>query len=106
MFKEGFKTMLSTPIGRLRTMGFLEGMSLLILLFIAMPLKYMANIPMAVTIVGSIHGGLFVLYILVLAYVTFVLRWSAKWAAAGLVVAFIPFGNFFYDLGLRSYEKK
>lgn len=98
--------MLSTPIGRLRTMGFLEGMSLLILLFIAMPLKYMADIPMAVTIVGSIHGGLFILYLLVLAYVTFVLRWSIKWTTAGLVVAFVPFGNFFYDRGLRRYEKK
>ncbi|KKJ79704.1 putative membrane protein YdzA, partial [Bacillus subtilis] len=48
--------MLHTPIGRLRTMGFIEGMSLLILLFIAMPLKYWAGLPLAVTIVGSVHG--------------------------------------------------
>lgn len=60
-----------TPIGRLRTMGFIEGMSLLILLFIAMPLKYWAGLPLAVTIVGSVHGGLFILYLLVLAYATF-----------------------------------
>lgn len=53
--------MLHTPIGRLRTMGFIEGMSLLILLFIAMPLKYWAGLPLAVTIVGSVHGGLFIL---------------------------------------------
>ena len=45
--------MLQTPIGRLRAMGFIEGMSLLILLFVAMPLKYWAGYPMAVTIVGS-----------------------------------------------------
>lgn len=49
--------MLHTPIGRLRTMGFIEGMSLLVLLFIAMPLKYWAHHPLAVTIAGSIHGG-------------------------------------------------
>ena len=55
--------MLQTPIGRLRLMGFIEGMSLLILLFIAMPLKYWADYPMAVTIVGSVHGGLFILYL-------------------------------------------
>lgn len=41
--------MLHTPIGRLRTMGFIEGMSLLVLLFIAMPLKYWAHHPLAVT---------------------------------------------------------
>jgi integral membrane protein len=87
-------------------MGFLEGMSLLILLFIAMPLKHMAGIPLAVTIIGSIHGGLFILYILVLAYVTFAVKWPYKWTAIGFVAAFIPFGNFFYDKGLRNYEKK
>ncbi|MDQ0926299.1 integral membrane protein [Bacillus atrophaeus] len=74
--------MLQTPIGRLRTMGFIEGMSLLILLFIAMPLKYWADLPLAVTIVGSVHGGLFVLYLLVLAYVTLSVKWSLKWSAA------------------------
>ncbi|KAA6449609.1 DUF3817 domain-containing protein [Bacillus swezeyi] len=97
--------MLQTPIGRLRTMGFIEGMSLLILLFVAMPLKYWAGYPMAVTIVGSLHGGLFILYLLVLLYATFVLRWSLKWPAAGLIVAFVPFGNFLYDRGLKKYDK-
>ncbi|MDI6567190.1 hypothetical protein QL295_22150, partial [Bacillus subtilis] len=45
--------MLHTPIGRLRTMGFIEGMSHLILLFIAMPLKNWAGLPLAETIVAS-----------------------------------------------------
>ncbi|ASB90986.1 DUF3817 domain-containing protein [Bacillus sonorensis] len=96
--------MLQTPIGRLRAMGFIEGMSLLILLFVAMPLKYWAGYPMAVTIVGSLHGGLFIIYLIVLLYVTFTLRWSLKWPAAGLVVAFIPFGNFLYDRGLKTFD--
>ncbi|MCG8397574.1 DUF3817 domain-containing protein [Bacillus atrophaeus] len=96
--------MLQTPIGRLRTMGFIEGMSLLTLLFIAMPLKYWADLPLAVTIVGSVHGGLFVLYLLVLAYVTLSVKWSLKWSAAGFVAAFVPFGNFLYDRGLRNYK--
>ncbi|MBU8685444.1 DUF3817 domain-containing protein [Bacillus haynesii] len=97
--------MLQTPIGRLRLMGFIEGMSLLILLFIAMPLKYWADYPMAVTIVGSVHGGLFILYLFVLLYATFVLGWSVKWPAAGLVAAFVPFGNFLYDRGLKKYDQ-
>lgn len=96
----------TTSIGRLRQAGFVEGMSLLILLLIAMPLKYMADIPMAVTIVGSLHGGLFVIYLLILAYVTFKVRWHLKWSVAGVLVAFIPFGNFIYDRVLRKFETR
>lgn len=96
--------MLHTPIGRLRTMGFIEGMSLLVLLFIAMPLKYWAHHPLAVTIVGSIHGGLFIVYLFVLAYAAFSVKWPFKWSAAGFIAAFIPFGNFFYDRVLRNYK--
>ncbi|MDA7026522.1 DUF3817 domain-containing protein [Bacillus sp. CLL-7-23] len=95
--------MLQTPIGRLRLMGFIEGMSLLVLLFVAMPLKYFADYPLAVTIVGAVHGGLFIIYLLVLLYATLMLRWSLKWPATGLIVAFVPFGNFLYDRRLKTY---
>ena len=44
-----------------------------------MPLKYWAGLPLAVTIVGSVHGGLFILYLLVLAYATFSVKWPLKW---------------------------
>lgn len=74
-----------TSISRLRKAGFIEGMSLLTLLLIAMPLKYFADIPMAVTIVGSLHGALFVIYMLILAYVTFKVRWHLKWSIAGFL---------------------
>lgn len=84
-----------TPIGRLRTMGFIEGMSLLILLFIAMPLKYWAGLPLAVTIVGSVHGGLFILYLLVLAYATFSVKWPLKWSICRLRRRFRPIRKFF-----------
>lgn len=98
--------MLQTPIGRLRAMGFIEGMSLLFLLFVAMPLKYWAGYPMAVTIAGSLHGGFFILYLTVLLYATFAVKWSLKWPAAGLLAAFVPFGNFLYDRGLKTYDQK
>lgn len=100
----GGSCMLHTPIGRLRTMGFIEGMSLLVPLFIAMPLKYWAHHPLAVTIAGSIHGGLFIIYLAVLAYAAFTVKWHVKWSAAGFIAAFIPFGNFIYDRGLRNYQ--
>lgn len=50
---------LSTPLGRLRVLGLCEGWSFVILLCIAMPLKYFADLPLAVRIVGMAHGVLF-----------------------------------------------
>ncbi|WP_166805778.1 DUF3817 domain-containing protein [Jeotgalibacillus sp. R-1-5s-1] len=95
--------MMKTDIGRFRMMGLLEGGSLLILLFIAMPLKYMAGIPEAVTLVGSIHGFLFVVYVMLALYTTFKIRWHFMWLFSAVAVAFIPFGNFVLD---RRIEKK
>lgn len=97
--------MLSTPIGRLRFVGFLEGMSYLILLGIAMPLKYWAGMPLAVRIVGSMHGGLFVLFFAAVADV-------ARHRYAGLpglgwrsaVASVVPFGTFVLDAWLRRNE--
>ncbi|MGR3762710.1 DUF3817 domain-containing protein [Rossellomorea sp. NS-SX7] len=89
--------MLNTTIGRFRLSGFVEGASLLILLFIAMPLKYMAGFPEAVTVVGSLHGFFFVVYVLVIGYTTLKIRWSFKWVFSALAVAFIPFGNLILD---------
>lgn len=51
---------------RLRIIAFLEGLSFLVLLFIAMPLKYLADMPLAVRIAGSVHGGLFLVFLAVL----------------------------------------
>ncbi|PPA71843.1 DUF3817 domain-containing protein [Jeotgalibacillus proteolyticus] len=96
--------MLKTPIGRLRFMGFFEGFSLLILVGLAMPLKYWFNIPEAVTVVGSIHGFLFVIYCLVIAYVTYKVRWKWHWPVLSFIVAFIPFGNIALDTQLKKFE--
>ncbi|MGM7636095.1 MULTISPECIES: DUF3817 domain-containing protein [unclassified Bacillus (in: firmicutes)] len=96
--------MLKTPIGKLRLMGHFEGASLLILLFIAMPLKYWADIPEAVRIVGSIHGALFITYCLVIMYVTFKTRWNLLWPIVSVIVAFIPFGNLILDKKLKQLE--
>jgi len=83
-------------------MGLIEGGSLLVLLFLAMPLKYWFDIPQAVSVVGALHGLLFITYCLFIAYITWKIRWSLKWAAGAVVVAFIPFGNFVFD----NYLKK
>src|SRR5262249_19012058 len=51
-----------TPLTRVRIAGLAEGVSFLLLLGVAMPLKYFADYPMAVTVVGTIHGVLFILF--------------------------------------------
>ncbi|MEP7128906.1 MAG: DUF3817 domain-containing protein, partial [Chitinophagales bacterium] len=61
----------NTSIGRLRLAGITEGISFLVLLFIAMPLKYFADIPEAVKYTGWLHGLLFILYLVALANVKF-----------------------------------
>lgn len=94
--------MLQSPIGRLRAIGLIEGISFLLLLCIAMPLKYFADIPQVVTVVGGIHGLLFVLYLLAVAHVTYALRWSFLRVAGALIASVIPFGNFVLDIQLRK----
>jgi len=89
-------------LGRLRTLGIIEGLSTLLLFGVAMPLKYLGGMPMAVTVVGSIHGMLF------LALVTmFIMGWkriplSTQLTAAGIAGAVIPFGPFVVDRWLKA----
>ena len=96
--------MLKTPIGRLRAIGLVEGVSYLVLLGIAMPLKYYAGMPMAVKVVGWIHGGLFVLFCAALAHAMFASRWSLFRAAGVFIASLIPFGTFAIDGRLRRED--
>lgn len=88
-----------------RIMGLIEGGSLLILLFIAMPLKYFVDLPEAVSFVGPIHGALFTLYILFIAYMTFIARWPFRFSIGALAAAFIPFGNIVLDKRLENWKQ-
>jgi integral membrane protein len=96
--------MLSNPIGRLRVVGFIEGMSYLLLLLIAMPLKYWAGLPIAVTITGAIHGLFFVLFIFALAHVFFAYRQSFWFGLGGVIASLLPFGTFILDKKLQNIE--
>lgn len=82
--------------------AFWEGVSFLVLLGIAMPLKYAAGFPLAVRIVGMAHGILFLVYgILVVALVQ---RgdWNLRRAAEAMVLSVVPFGTFWLDRRLRA----
>jgi integral membrane protein len=84
--------------------GIADGVSLLVLLGIAMPLKYFAGMPLAVTIVGSLHGGIFVCYLLAILYAQLRLQWNAVWSLLFLLAAFVPFGNFVLDRSLKKRQ--
>ncbi|HEY3386908.1 MAG TPA: DUF3817 domain-containing protein [Saprospiraceae bacterium] len=74
-----------------------EGISYLVLLFIAMPLKYFANLPMAVSIVGSIHGLLFILFVVWMYIIYNTYNTNIKWMIKAFLASIIPFGTFVMD---------
>lgn len=90
----------------LRQLGLVEGLSFLILLFVAMPLKYVAGWPLAVKWVGWAHGGLFLLYGLLLAVVFFKYRWPFLRTITALAAALFPFGPFLLDAHMQRWIKE
>jgi integral membrane protein len=88
---------LRTPLDRVRTIGTWEGWSFLILLFLAMPLKYGLGWRLGVTICGSLHGILFLLYWLVIAEAALAYSWTRKTVFPLLMAAIVPFGPFIAD---------
>ena len=80
-----------------RKIAMIEGISFLLLLFIAMPLKYAANMPMAVTIVGSIHGALFIAFMIWMYLVYDQYNKNTGWMAKAFVASIVPFGTFVMD---------
>lgn len=86
-----------TKIGRLRIIGFLEGLSLLILLLIALPLKYGYNNESLTKLMGPVHGALFLLFILNTVGAAVEQKWKVKTTAAILASCFVPFGTFYID---------
>jgi len=94
--------MWQTPIGRLRLVGWVEGFSFILLLFIAMPLKYIWGEPGAVRVVGMIHGILWMAFCVVLWDAKQKVGWSWKMAAIPLVAGLLPFGPFIIDRRLRE----
>lgn len=92
------KKFYSTSLGRLRLAGFFEGLSLIVLMGFAMPMKYLFQDPIYVRMIGSIHGALFVLFILLLFLVSSERDW--KWSGLPLklfISCLIPFGTFYID---------
>jgi integral membrane protein len=91
-----------TALHQFRLVALLEGSSYLLLLFVAMPLKYLAGLPLAVRLVGSVHGLLFILFMVALARAARQRRWPLRRTLIAFVSSIIPFGTFVFDRSLRQ----
>jgi integral membrane protein len=95
---------MKNPIPFLRTTALIEGVSFLVLLGIAMPLKYFAGLPLAVNLVGWIHGVLFMVFCAALLQTMLMVKWPLWRGAVVFVAALLPFGPFLMDRRMRTYE--
>ncbi|MBK7884799.1 MAG: DUF3817 domain-containing protein [Chitinophagaceae bacterium] len=86
-----------------RTVAITEGISFLILLLIAMPLKYYANMPEAVKYFGWAHGVLFILYLGLAFELGAQLNKGFLWLVGAFIASLMPFGTFIFD---RQFQKK
>lgn len=91
---------LNSSVGRLRIIGWLEGASFLLLLGVAMPLKYLAGRPEAVRVIGMAHGILFVAYVLAVLLAAAEKGWRPRTVVLLLIASVLPFGPFVADAKL------
>jgi integral membrane protein len=90
---------------RFRIIAVTEGISFLVLLLIAMPLKYMLDIPEPVTILGWIHGVLFMVFIFFAILVFTYFEKEGMWLVKALLSSLIPFGPFILGRELKMEEQ-
>lgn len=95
---------MKNPVSWLRRISLVEGVSFLLLLGIAMPLKYLGGVPQAVTVVGWAHGLLFILVLHALSQAMSLDRWSLGRSAAVVMAALLPAGPFVLDRRMRAWE--
>jgi len=98
--------MLNSAIGRLRLVGMCEAVSFLLLLGVAMPLKYLADMPLAVKLVGWAHGVLFITFVLLILPAVSQAGWPLRRGALLFGAALVPFGPFFADRSLKAAQEK
>jgi len=82
----------------------IEGYSYLILLFIAMPIKYILGFAIAVKIAGMVHGALFVLFLYLGVKAWIATKWSLSQTIIFFIASLIPFGTFFTKSKIKTYE--
>lgn len=94
------------PVHIFRQIAHWEAISFILLMGVAMPLKYMADMPLAVTYVGWAHGVLFVAYAIALYFAMEAKQWSIGKAFWLFVAALLPFGPFVADRWVKPDDEK
>jgi integral membrane protein len=89
-------------LNRFLKVGFAEGISYLVLLLIAMPLKYFAGWPAAVKVIGMLHGILFIAFCITLVHAAIVYRLGIKKVIIAFLLSLIPFGTFFLEKNIKN----
>jgi integral membrane protein len=93
---------MNSALRDLRFAALCEGISLAVLVFVAMPLKHVAGLPLAVRIVGAAHGLLFLVFVSALSRAVLEQRWPARRWLAALGWAVLPLGFLVLDRKLRA----
>ena len=93
---------MKNSVALLRTLAIVEGISLLTLLFIAMPLKYYFDLPQAVTYVGWMHGILFMAFVFVAGSVAQRKDWSEGFLFMLVLSSMVPFGMVVMDRRIKA----
>lgn len=96
----------SNPLARLRLAGAVEGTTLLLLLVVAMPLKYFSEMPVVVSVMGPLHGSAFVLYLVALLDNFAGGGWKPREIARVGIVGVLPFGTFLNDHWLAQRQAR
>jgi integral membrane protein len=93
---------MASALRRVIWTGRLEALSFLVLVAVAMPLKYLADEPGAVRVVGMAHGVLFLAYVLALVGAASAHRWPIRRTALGVLASLVPIGPLWFERHLRS----
>lgn len=95
----------SAVIRDLRWIGILEGISFVVLLLFAMPMKYMYGNPMPVKYTGWAHGVLFMAYVFAVLRTAYTVKWNYKRIVLFLAASLLPLATFILDSNLRREQK-
>jgi len=95
------KHLLKTPLGHFRLVSLAEGISFLLLLFVAMPIKYIGHEPGAVRVAGMAHGLLFVVFLITLMHAAIDRSWRLPRVLLALLASVLPFGAFVLERTLK-----
>lgn len=97
---------MSTHVGRLRAVSAAEGLSYVLLVGVAMPLKYLLDIPAAVRVVGMAHGVLFIAFVVSLVLAWREARWRPGLPVGVFLLSMIPLGAVGIEAWLRADARR